>query len=565
MLWIPYWHHEAMIRWVAVLAVFLGGVIAAVAAVLWSDWWFVLGIPLVLFGANGIFDLLQTKHSVTRNYPVIGHARFLLEKIRPEMQQYFVETATDGVPFDRETRDLVYDRAKGAKGEEPFGTKRDVNAVGYEFVAHSMRATYASEAIPRVRLGGAECTQPYDIALLNVSAMSFGSLSANAIEALNAGAALGGFAHDTGEGAISPYHLKHGGDLIWEVASGYFGCRTEDGRFNAERFAINAARPTVKAISIKISQGAKPGLGGLLPGAKVTAEIAATREVPIGRTIVSPPTHSSFSTPIGLIEFIGELRRLSGGKPIGFKLCIGSRREFLAICKAMVELDSYPDFIIVDGSEGGTGAAPVEFEDNVGMPLTEALMFVHNALVGTGIRQHIKIGASGKVASGIDIVKRICQGADFTLAARAMMFAIGCIQAQSCDTNRCPVGVATQDPWRARALVVEDKKYRVQNFQGMTVGSAKQIVASMGLDSFADLTPRKLFRRVDPHVTKTYADLYEWLKPRQLLVAPPAAWSRDWDLANARDFAPNHVDERQKTDHSVGTAPAGTEVASEVR
>ena len=307
--------------------------------------------------------------------------------------------------------------------------------------------------------------------------------------------------------------------------------------------AINAARPTVKAFSIKISQGAKPGLGGLLPGAKVTAEIAATREVPIGQTIVSPPTHSTFSTPIGLIEFVGELRRLSGGKPVGFKLCIGSRREFLAICKAMIELDSYPDFIIVDGSEGGTGAGPVEFEDNVGMPLTEALMFVHNALVGTGVRGHIKIGVSGKIASGIDIVKRICQGTDFTLAARAMMFAIGCIQAQKCHTNHCPVGVATQDPWRARVLVVGDKKHRVQNFQAMTIGSAKQIVASMGLDSFADLTPRKLFRRVDPHVTKTYADLYEWLKPRQLLVAPPAAWSRDWDLANAHDFASIHVDE----------------------
>ena len=546
-----------MIRWVAVLAVFLGGVVVAAAAVVWSGWLFVLAVPLLFLGVTGVFDMLQHGHSVTRNYPVIGHARFLLEKIRPEIQQYFIESSTDGVPFDRETRDLVYDRAKGAKGEEPFGTKRDVTAVGYEFVAHSLRATLADDSIPRVRLGGPECTQPYDIALLNVSAMSFGSLSANAIESLNAGAALGGFAQDTGEGGISPYHLKHGGDLIWEIASGYFGCRTDDGHFNPERFIANTARPSVKAISIKISQGAKPGLGGLLPGAKVTAEIAATREVPIGRTIVSPPTHNTFSTPIGLIEFVAELRRLSGGKPVGFKLCIGSRREFLAICKAMVELESYPDFIIVDGSEGGTGAGPVEFEDNVGMPLTEALMFVHNALVGCGVRDYVKIGASGKVASGIDIVKRICQGADFTLAARAMMFAVGCIQAQSCHTNTCPVGVATQDPWRSRALVVEDKKYRVQNFQARTIGSAKQIVASMGLDSFAGLNPRKLFRRVDPHVTMTYADLYEWLKPRQLLVAPPAAWSRDWDLANAHDFAPVHIDQRKKTDHKVEPVPAG--------
>ena len=502
-------------------AVFLAGILAAVAALLWSGWWLVLAAPLLALGLLGVYDMFQNGHSVTRNYPVIGHARFLLEHIRPEIQQYFIESATDGVPFDRETRDLVYDRAKGAKGEEPFGTKRDVTAVGYEFVAHSLRAKRANDEVPTVRLGGPECTQPYDIALLNVSAMSFGSLSGNAIEALNGGAALGGFAHDTGEGAISPYPLKHGGDLIWEIASGYFGCRTDDGHFNPERFAANATRPTVKAISIKVSQGAKPGLGGLLPGAKVNAEIAATREVPIGMTIVSPPTHDEFSTPIELIQWIQQLRSLSGGKPVGFKLCIGSRREFLAICKAMVELESYPDFIIVDGAEGGTGAGPVEFEDNVGMPLTEALMFVHNALVGSGVREHVKIGVSGKVASGIDIVKRICQGADFTLAARAMMFAVGCIQAQSCHTNTCPVGVATQDPWRARALVVDDKKVRVYNFQRITVGSAKQIVASMGLDSFGDLNPRKLFRRVEPHLTMTYADLYEWLKPRQLLVAPP--------------------------------------------
>lgn len=536
-----------MIRWIAVFAVFLGGIGCAVLAAVFSAWWLIVAVVLLAFGLLGIYDLLQRRHSVTRNYPIIGHLRFLLETIRPEMQQYFIETATDGVPFDRETRDLVYDRAKGAKGEEPFGTKRDVNAVGYEFVAHSMRAKSATDAIPHAHLGGPECTQPYDIALLNVSAMSFGALSGNAIEALNAGAALGGFAHDTGEGAISPYHLKHGGDLIWEIASGYFGCRTADGHFDPERFAANAQRPTVKAISIKISQGAKPGLGGLLPGAKVTAEIAATRELPVGKTVVSPPAHTTFSTPVGLIKWIGQLRELSGGKPVGFKLCIGSKREFLAICKAMIELESYPDFIIVDGSEGGTGAGPVEFEDNVGMPLTEGLMFVQNALVGSGVRQHIKIGASGKVASGIDIVKRLCQGADFTMAARAMMFAIGCIQAQKCHTNRCPVGVATQDSGRARALVVEDKLVRVRNFQAGTVGSAKQIVASMGLDSFDQLNPRKLFRRVNPNVTQTYADLYEWLKPNQLIVAPPTSWSRDWDLANAHDFAPVHIDERVVT------------------
>ncbi|MCW2830037.1 MAG: glutamate synthase [Aeromicrobium sp.] len=514
------------------------GVATAVVLTPTSAAWWLVAVSLVLIGVTGLHDLLQRRHSILRNYPVIGHARFLMEKIRPEIQQYFVESSTDGTPYDRETRDLVYDRAKGNKGEEPFGTERDVNAVGYEFVVHSLRARTADGTVPTVRLGGPACTQPYDIALLNVSAMSFGSLSGNAIEALNGGAALGGFAHDTGEGAISSYHLKHGGDLIWEIASGYFGCRAPDGGFAPDRFARRATGDTVKAISIKLSQGAKPGLGGLLPGAKVNHEIAQTREVEIGQTIVSPPTHSTFSTPVGLIEFVEQLRELSGGKPVGFKLCIGSRREFLAICKAMVERGSYPDFIIVDGSEGGTGAGPVEFEDHVGMPLTEALMFVHNALVGAGIRDHVKVGASGKVATGIDIVKRICQGADFTLAARTMMFALGCIQAQTCHTNTCPVGVATQDPHRARALVVGDKIERVRSYQALTVASASQIVASMGLDSFDDLSPRKLFRRVDPHLTQTYADLYEWLTPGQLLTSPPEGWERDWDLAVGDSFAP---------------------------
>ncbi|MET0766648.1 MAG: FMN-binding glutamate synthase family protein [Aeromicrobium sp.] len=527
-----------MLRWLAVALLALVALVAALVAVIVSPWWWIAAGPLLFLAAVAVHDLVQIRHSVMRNYPIIGHLRFMLEEIRPEIQQYFVESATSGTPYDRETRDLVYDRAKGNKGEEPFGTERDVTAVGYEFVAHSLRARHADGTIPRVRLGGPACTQPYDMALLNVSAMSFGSLSGNAIEALNAGAAMGGFAHDTGEGSISPYHLKHGGDLIWEIASGYFGCRTPDGHFNPERFAERAALPSVKAISIKLSQGAKPGLGGLLPGAKVTQEIAETRGVEIGETIVSPPTHNAFDTPRELIQFIEQLRELSGGKPVGFKLCIGSRREFLAVCKAMVERGSYPDFIIVDGSEGGTGAGPVEFEDNVGMPLTEALMFVHNALVGSGVRDYVRIGASGKIATGADMVKRLCQGADFTMAARAMMFAIGCIQAQKCHTNHCPVGVATQDPARARALVVSDKSVRVRNFQALTVASAAQIVASMGLDSFADLTPRKLFRRVDPHVTKTYADLYTWLTPGQLLTDPPQAWSRDWRLADPGDFRP---------------------------
>ncbi|NLG55580.1 MAG: FMN-binding glutamate synthase family protein [Rhodococcus sp.] len=540
-----------MLRVLIVLAVFLTGS-AGLAVGISTQWWWlaILGCLVILASFLGVYDLIQTHHSITRNYPILGHMRFWIEHIRPEVRQYFIESNTDGMPFDRETRDLVYDRAKGNHGEEPFGTQRDVNAADYEFVAHSLRAKPKPDTpAPRVRLGGPQCSKPYDIALLNVSAMSFGSLSGNAIAALNGGAARGGFAHDTGEGSVSRYHTQYGGDLIMEVASGYFGCRTPDGRFDGEKFAERAQLDQVKAINLKISQGAKPGLGGLLPGAKVNADVAEARGVEIGTTVVSPPAHSTFTTPLELIDFIDELRELSGGKPVGFKICIGSRREFLAIAKAMVARNSTPDFIIVDGSEGGTGAAPVEFEDHVGMPLTEALMFVHNALVGVGVRDRIKIGASGKIATGIDIVKRICQGADFTLSARAMMFAVGCIQAQACHTNACPTGVATQDPARARALVVPDKIERVYQYQKHTVDSARQIVASMGLDSFGQLNPHKLLRRIDAQHTMTYGDLYDWLTPRQLLTEPPLSWQRDWREAAADTFEPDS--HRNATAHAM--------------
>jgi glutamate synthase domain-containing protein 2 len=366
--------------------------------------------------------------------------------------------------------------------------------------------------------------------------MSFGALSGNAIEALNGGAAKGGFAHDTGEGAISPYHLKHGGDLIWEIGSGYFGCRTPDGNFDAEKFRDKAALPTVKAISIKLSQGAKPGLGGVLPGAKVTPEIAETRGVPVGQTVVSPPAHTAFHTPLELMHFIATLRSLSGGKPVGFKLCVGARTEFLSMCKAMLQSGITPDFIIIDGSEGGTGAAPQEFVDHVGMPLTEGLMLAQNCLVGTGLREHLKIGASGKITSGFDIVKRIIQGADFTLSARGMMFAVGCIQAMKCHTNHCPTGVATQDPGLARALHVPDKIDRAANFQQAVVASAAQMVASMGLESFSELTPSMLNRRIDSAHNRTYAEIYEWLMPGELLECPPEAWLSDWIEASAEEF-----------------------------
>lgn len=525
-----------ILRPAIVAGVWIVALLVAVAAASVSWWWAAPALVMLAAAALGTWDLLQTRHTVLRVYPILGHVRFLMEAIRPEIRQYFIEADTEATPFDRETRDLVYQRAKGTKGDEPFGTQRDVTAIGYEFLRHSIRARTAENLDPRVRLGGPDCLQPYDIAMLNVSAMSFGALSANAIEALNAGAARGGFAHDTGEGGISPYHLAGGGDLIWEIGSGYFGCRDADGRFDPGLFAEKAALPSVKAISIKLSQGAKPGLGGVLPGAKVSAEIAATRGVPIGRTVVSPPSHSAFGTPREFVAFVATLRRLSGGKPIGFKLCVGARTEFLSICKAILATGIAPDFVVVDGGEGGTGAAPQEFEDHVGMPLTEGLMLVHDSLVGTGLRDHIRIGASGKVASGVDVVTRVCQGADFLMAARAMMFAVGCIQALSCHTNRCPTGVATQDPSRTRALDVPDKAARVFNYQRATVASAAQIVASMGLDGFDELTPAMLNRRIEGQRTRTYAEIYDWLMPGELLEDPPASWRSDWIEASADHF-----------------------------
>jgi len=524
-----------MIRALIVGAVLVAAVVAELAGKA-HHWLWVLGAILAALGIVGVWDLIQTRHSILRAFPILGHARWIAERIRPEIYQYFVESNTDGAPFDRETRDAIYRRAKGIKGDEPFGTERNVNEIGYEFLRHSLRARIATDLKPTVRLGGPDCAQPYDIALLNVSAMSFGALSGNAIEALNGGAAKGGFAHDSGEGAISPYHLKHGGDLIWEIGSGYFGCRTPDGHFDPVKFKEKSTLPSVKAISIKLSQGAKPGLGGVLPGPKVTPEIAETRGVPVGQTVVSPPAHTAFSTPLELMHFIATLRSLSEGKPVGFKLCIGSRTEFLSICKAMLQTGITPDFIIVDGAEGGTGAAPQEFVDHVGMPLTQGLMMVQNCLVGTGLREHIKIGASGKITSGFDIVTRIIQGADFTLSARGMMFAVGCIQAMKCHTNHCPTGVATQNPGLARALDVPDKIERVANFQSAVVASAAQMVASMGLDSFSELTPAMLNRRVDSAYSRTYAEIYEWLMPGELVESPPEAWLSDWIEASSEEF-----------------------------
>ncbi|WP_436842042.1 FMN-binding glutamate synthase family protein [Streptomyces virginiae] len=512
-------------------------VVACAAAVLVSPWWSAAAAPLLLLAATALHDVVQRRHSVLRNYPVLGHLRFALEKLRPELQQYFIERNFDGRPFDRDTRDIVYERAKGTDAEEPFGTELDLYRAGSEYLTPSMAPRPVSTTAPKVRIGGPDCTRPYDMALLNVSAMSFGSLSARAVLSLNTGARLGGFAHDTGEGGLSEYHLRPGGDLVWEIGTGYFGCRTADGGFDEREFARKAAHEHVKCVSLKISQGAKPGIGGVLPAAKVNEEIARIRGVPQGRTVISPPFHRVYSTPRELVRFLARMRELADGKPVGFKLCLGSRREFLAVCKAMLDEGSTPDFIVVDGAEGGTGAAPLEFVDNIGLPLGEGLMAMHNALVGVGLRDRIRIGASGKVATGSDIVKRLLQGADYTNAGRAMMFAVGCIQAQRCHTNTCPVGVATQDERRARAVDVADKSQRVRRYQEATVKSALQIMASLGVDDPRGLRPHMLLQRVDPYTVRSYAELHTWLTPGQLLASAPVDWASDWQAADPDRFA----------------------------
>ena len=515
----------------------LGALATLAAAVGGPGWWVLLGVVVLLLGV-AIHDVVQKRHSILRNYPVLGHMRFLLEDIRPELQQYFIERNWDGRPFDRDIRSSIYQRAKDVKTEQPFGTERDVDEPGYEYLVHSTAPVPTASEPPRVRIGGPHCAKPYEMALMNVSAMSFGALSGNALEALNRGAAMGGFAHDTGEGGLSKYH-RQGGDLVWEIGSGYFGARTEDGDFDPHKFADTAADDQVRMVSLKLSQGAKPGIGGVLPGAKVTQEIAEARGVPKGEKCVSPPAHRVFSTPRELVLFIARMRELSGGKPAGFKLCMGSRSDFLAICKAMVAEGVTPDFVIVDGGEGGTGAAPLEYEDHIGTPLTEGLLNVHNALVGVGLRDQVRVGGSAKVASGIDIVKRLIQGADYTNSARSMMMAVGCIQAQTCHTNTCPVGVATQDPRRMRALDVPDKTERVFHYQQQCVQQAMQVIGSMGLHGPEELRPHMLRRRVNHDEVRSYGEMFHHLEPGQLLESPPEGrWARDWVQADPDRFTP---------------------------
>ena len=490
--------------------------------------------------ALGVQDLRQTQRSILRSYPIIGHLRFALEFIRPEIRQYFIESDNEAAPFSRSQRSLVYQRAKGESDKRPFGTQLDVQAAGYEWINHSVAPSQVATHDFRLTIGP-DTAQPYSASVFNISAMSFGALSANAILALNAGAKRGGFAHDTGEGSISAHHRVNGGDLIWEIGSGYFGCRNPDGSFNPDKFAENARSPQVKLIEVKLSQGAKPGHGGVLPGPKVTAEIAEARGVPVGVDCVSPAAHSAFATPLEMMQFIAQLRELSGGKPTGIKLCIGHPWEWFAMVKAMLASGITPDFIVVDGAEGGTGAAPVEFTDHVGSPLQEGLLLVHNTLRGVGLRQRIRIGAAGKVVSAFDIARLMALGADWCNSARGFMFALGCIQAQHCHTGQCPTGVTTQDPLRQQSLVVPDKADRVYHFHQQTLHALQELVQAAGLQHPHDITAHHIVRRSSDHKVSSLAQLIQIQLPEGALLKEdlgglPMIYSQHWPMAGAGSF-----------------------------
>lgn len=505
-------------------------------SLLFKIWW--LAIIAIAFTALGIHDITQKRRAILRNYPIGGHIRFLLENFRPEIRQYFLEDDKEEVPFSRQQRSLVYQRAKDLDSTNAFGSLKDLNQTGSEWFLHSGNSRKIDNHKFCVRVGNERCLKPYDLSVFNISAMSFGALSAAAIEALNKGAKEGGFAHDTGEGSISPYHQKHGGDLIWELGTAYFGCRDDNGRFNPETFKQRASLDQVKMIEIKLSQGAKPGKGGVLPASKITIEIAQTRDIPMGQDCISPATHPEFATPRELVRFWQKLRELSGGKPVGFKLCIGMPWEFMAIVKAMIEEDNYPDFIVVDGAEGGTGAAPVEFMDSVGMPLVDALIFVQNTLVGAGIRDKIKVGVSGKLISGFDIAKMMSLGADWCNSARGFMFAVGCIQSRSCHTNKCPTGVATQDPSRQKALDVPDKSARVRNFHNNTLKALADIVGSAGLSHPSQLKPHHIVRRQPDGWIKLLSEHYQFISAGSLLTGNCERKILDdmWKLADPDSF-----------------------------
>lgn len=499
--------------------------------------------PAALFGALalvGLWDYLQPRQAIRRNYPVVGNLRFFFEKVRPEVRQYFIESDTDAAPFSRAQRSLAYQRAKRAVDKRPFGTQKDVYQPNYEWINHSVVPAEIESHDFRIAIGEGRCAKPYSASVFNISAMSFGALSQNAILALNEGARCGNFYHDTGEGSISRWHREPGGDLVWEIGSGYFGCRDAAGSFDPARFRDNAQSDQVRMIEVKLSQGAKPGHGGMLPGEKVTAEIAAARGVPIGVDCISPARHAAFKSPAELMEFVARLRELAGGKPVGIKLAIGHPWEWFAIVKAMLHTGIVPDFVVVDGKEGGTGAAPIEFTDHVGTPLREALMLVHNALVGAGLRTQVRIGASGRIVSAFDIAKTMALGADWCNAARGFMFALGCLQAQTCHTGKCPTGVTTQDPHRMRALVVPDKAERVYQFHQTTLEALRELVSAAGLTHPVHLGPEHIIRRISTREIRSLASLHQWVRPGELLegVYRQPVFRRFWQDAHPDSFTP---------------------------
>jgi glutamate synthase domain-containing protein 2 len=530
-----------MLRYLALIAAILCAIVSAILLV-WSSLFLIPLVLAVVLSALGIWDMAQTKHSLRRNYPILANLRFMLEAVRPEIRQYFLESDLDGRPFNRSKRAIVYQRAKSQLDKRPFGTQQDVYSGDFEWINHSLAPRPPASSDFRVTIGGPQCRQPYSASIYNVSAMSFGSLSANAIRALNKGAKLGNFAHDTGEGGFSRYHREFGGDIIWEIASGYFGCRNPDGSFSPERFAECAATPQIKMIEVKLSQGAKPGHGGVLPGAKVSAEIAAARGVPQGVDCISPARHPAFATPIEMMHFIAQLRELSGGKPVGFKLCIGHPWEFMAICKAMLETGIRADFVVIDGKEGGTGAAPLEFTDHVGTPLREGLSFAHSCLIGAGLRDHIRIGAAGRIITGFDIARTLALGADWCNAARGFMFALGCIQSQSCHTDHCPSGVATQDPLRQKALIVPDKAERVRRFHDNTLAALAELIGAAGLKGPSEIGPQHILRRVSRAEVSSFAEIYPQLEPGALLNgSAEGSYAGNWALADASTFTARPV------------------------
>ncbi|MDD3266818.1 MAG: FMN-binding glutamate synthase family protein [Burkholderiales bacterium] len=512
-------------------------VIIALLVIIQAKWYWIIGLIGIL-AAIAIYDRVQKEHTLLRNFPILGHMRYILEFFRPEIQQYFVASDDSEQPFNRKTRKVVYERAKGIHDNVFFGNDNDIMKPGYEWALHSLKPVHHSDVDPRIIVGNNQCRQPYSASRLNISAMSFGALSKTAILALNKGAKKGGFSHNTGEGGLTEYHMQ-GGDVVLQVATAYFGFRTDDGKFDPVKFREKATLPNIKMIEIKLSQGAKPGHGGLLPKEKITPEISQIRGVPMDRDVVSPPVHSAFTSPIGLCEFITELRELSDGKPVGFKLCIGKRTEFFAICKAMLKTGIYPDFIVIDGMEGGTGAAPSEFINYIGMPLQESLVFVHNALLGCGIREHIKIIAAGRNTTGFDMVRMMALGADMVNSSRAMMLALGCIQSKQCGSNTCPVGVATQNPRLYNQLDVDVKADRVYNYHHATVKTFTELVGAMGLENPSDIRPSSVMRRINGHEVKGFDEIYSFLKSGDLLNEStiPEFYRRFWEAAKPDGFS----------------------------